>query len=695
MPQRDIRVPAEVSPTIDLKRMLPRYIIRRSTEVLERAARRRAEATKNGTWMALRDQIRERGRAYHGGMPFGKDGGALNDRIVSKHERPHYRLENVLFESLPGWEVNASVYLPVGQEPPYPAVVVPVGHSGKQFESYQIPAQVFARCGYAAVLFDPPGQASEKRPGNDHFHDGVRCYLTGHSSNRYFVIDALRCIDYLRTRDDVDTSNGVAMTGVSGGGVTTLWSTLFDERIACIAPSCCISPLVKHPVGDLYAGCPETHQFRRFADGLDQIDLVCAAMPVPTLAMAGQGDEVFHIEWTRGLCEEVAQAFASVGHADRFEFFEDAGGHEYSMAQALQFVRWMNRWLLGQPDRPVPEVTPEDCRMEPWEVVRCYPAPEENIFTINRQMARDLKDSRDSRPGRLEIGSAIRRALELPEEPPPVPSAITGEPFYTWLHYCQEVVLQPEEGIELPATFLYPIAEEDRSLTILYFDDRGRWEALRQSGPLARMAQFVNRDAPKLRAVFSVDLRGWGDTKPTPSPFDIAGWSGEGRPLAYISNAMGESLFAMRVRDALSALAYVRSREEVGPEEIVVAGHGMGAVVALHVAALAERLRGVIVEAPLACFQELTESERYTWPPDAFVPEVLKHYDLPELLAALAPTPALVVNPLDAVGQPVPDTAALFGHALSANRVLEVRTGLDGREAAQTQLEWLGGLEPT
>ena len=46
-----------------------------------------------------------------------------------------------------------------------------------------------------AVLFDPPGQASEKQTGNDHFIDGVRCYLVGETSSRYFVADALRCID--------------------------------------------------------------------------------------------------------------------------------------------------------------------------------------------------------------------------------------------------------------------------------------------------------------------------------------------------------------------------------------------------------------------------------------------------------------------------------------------------------------------
>ena len=172
--------------------MLQKHTIRRSVEYLRKAAERRERATREGTWDILKTELRTKAQSYFGDMPFGANGGELNSRQVSGFERQHYRVENVIFESLPGWEVNGSLYLPVDAEPPYPPVVVPVGHTGKQFEPYQIPAQVFARCGYAALLFDPPGQAGEKRSGNDHFRDGVRCYLTGHTSNRYFVIDALR-----------------------------------------------------------------------------------------------------------------------------------------------------------------------------------------------------------------------------------------------------------------------------------------------------------------------------------------------------------------------------------------------------------------------------------------------------------------------------------------------------------------------
>ena len=153
-------------------------------------------------------------------------------------------------------------------------------------------AGLCAQWASVAITFDPPGMAGEKHAGNDHFNDGVRCYLTGHSSNRYFVIDALRCIDYLATRDDVDLSNGVGMTGVSGGGTTTMFAALLDDRIALAGPSCCAVPNALHPVLDNYAPCAETLAAGRFK-AYDDIDLLVAAMPTPVLLMAGAGDEVF------------------------------------------------------------------------------------------------------------------------------------------------------------------------------------------------------------------------------------------------------------------------------------------------------------------------------------------------------------------------------------------------------------------
>ena len=218
--------------------------------------------------------------------------GPLNARIVGRGEGNGFRYENVLFESHPGWEVNATVYLPLTFDQPCPAVVVPVGHSGKQFESYQLPCQYFARAGFVAITFDPPGVAGEKQPGNDHFYDGVRCHLTGDTSSRYFVGDVLRAMDYLEKRDEVDPSHGFACTGVSGGGHSSIFAGLLDDRVTAVAPSCCMAPQRSLVLERSYSSCPETLMPGRLRDGLDDSDLLCALAPRPVLLMAGQGDEV-------------------------------------------------------------------------------------------------------------------------------------------------------------------------------------------------------------------------------------------------------------------------------------------------------------------------------------------------------------------------------------------------------------------
>ncbi len=131
-------------------------------------------------------------------------------------------------------------------------------------------------------------------------------------------------------------------------------------------------------------------------------------------------------------------------------------------------------------------------------------------------------------------------------------------------------------------------------------------------------------------------LRGWGDSAPAMYPYEMVGWGGLDRYVAYASAALGDPALAMRTRDALAALAYLRTRPEVEADRIVVCGRGLGGIVALHVAACDERVSGVIVWEGLISFRSLLEAEAYAWPADAFWPGILLRYDLPELAEALA-----------------------------------------------------------
>jgi len=625
------------APDSDLRTMLRRHVARRAAETVARGEARRLAAIGGKGLNEYRAQVRASLREMLGEMPFSSAGGAFNVRHVSRHVRDGYSIENVLYESLPGWDVNATLFLPDPARfaPPWPAIVIPVGHSGKQFASYQIPAQVFARSGYVALLFDPPGMSGEKREGNDHFRDGVRCYLTGATSQRFFVLDALRSIDYLATRGDVDMRRGVGMTGVSGGGFTTLYATLLDDRIRASGPSCFAAPELEHPLKDLYPPCPETLPFGLYPRGLDAVSLLAAASPTPLLMMAGAKDEVFKADWMERMARETERAYIAAHAADRFRFFLDAGGHAYSVEQAVEFVKWMDRWVRSTPGRALPPFDAAKIEMAPEELLRGKPRQQENMRTVASAEAARLAATRKI----TDISSAARGVARIAGEAPRVLSAKRSRPFLLWTDYAEEVLLKVDTDVELPATFLYPARRDAAVGGLLYFDDRGRWTDLAAGGVLARMSGFLSRDAVH-PAVLTVDLRGWGDTRPALAPYEAAGWAAPERWLAYVSAALGDPVLTMRIRDGVAALAWLRAQPGVDPERIVVGGRGMGGVVALHVAAIDGKLRGVFAHEHPASFRMLAESERTAWPHDAFLPGVLKHYDIPDLIANLT-TPVL------------------------------------------------------
>ncbi|MHB9035408.1 MAG: alpha/beta hydrolase [Armatimonadota bacterium] len=649
-----------VRPSVDLRDMLRQHIIERALRCTKWAKDRRRQLLNAGDVQEYCHDVKKVVDQFYGQLPVARNGAELQVTRISSFEKDGFRVENVLFDSFPGWQVNGSVYVPTNFEPPFPAVVFPADHSGKQYPTNQLPAQVLARSGYLTIAFDPPGADGEKQPGNDHFVDGVRSYLVGETSSRYFVTDAMRCIDYLESRDDVDISFGVAMTGVSGGGFTTMLCALLDDRIAAIGVSCCVSSAEDLYVTQCYAGCPETHMWGRYTMGVDDVDLLCAGYPKPTLVMAGIHDEVFRAADTERLAEEV-KAFYTAGNAEeRFEFLADNVGHCYTIDQARYFAGFLNRWLLDDPDREVPEILCGNLAMIAGEELSCHPDTGVNMRSITLQRANELEKKRA-----ISVEAVRKAAVEIVRHDitASMPECATGKTFRVFSHFYQQLLLRPEMGIEMPATFLYAV--DTPTSAVLHFDPLGRNRLLESHGLLAGAVNFLDQ-VHKGFAVLSVDLRGWGDSHPATYPYELAFWGSSDRWLAYMSAALGDGLMSMRIRDALASLAYLRSRPEIDPNRIVITGCGLGGVVALHTAMIDGRVGGVVIWDSLLSFKAILEKEDCAWPADAFMPNVLLRYDLPELTATL-PCPVHVLNPLDGAGQPiVPINVEMLN--VSANR---------------------------
>ena len=687
----DYGVPLPPQPQGDLRTTLYRHVIDRAVNGLGAGDVQRGRHLRGPEPHAYLEGIRRAVREAFGEMPFGRQGGPLHTELVSRHETGQCRIENVLFDSYPGWRVNASVFLP-HTAPPYRALVIPVGHSGKQFANYQIPARAYASLGYAAILFDPPGQASEKQPGNDHFRDGVRSFLLGLCPNRYFVLDALRCIDYLETRDDVDLSCGVGMTGVSGGGVTSLYAAVLDDRIACVGPSCCVNRMIEHPVGDSYSECPEKYWYGRVAAGVDSVDIALACYPRPMLYMAGRDDEVFTIESTRLLVDECAQAYELLGDRERFAFFEDTCGHAYSLDQVAKFDVWMRRWMAGEPKPEPVRLDPQDYPMLDYELLRCHPPAEANMYTISRELGRDLAARRlaeSARQAALRPSEVARGAVRrLVGETNGVVDWEETPPFRVWMQDHREVLCRVE-GLEFPVTLYRPHGETMPPVLVVVADDRGRAASIEAGGMSQQLSRMFDREAAgRLPAVAVADLPGWGDTQPAVVPYAATSWGSMDRFLSYLSYGLGDSVLALKTRCLVSLVRELRER--LGRPPVVLVGRGLGAPVAALAAALVDGAEALVLVDGLASFGHLLEEERYTWPAEAFLSRALAETDLPELLAALAAdgVGTTVINPRDGAGRVVP-AEALPDPAVDGVSIL---SDVDAAEAMRLMQDVLTGL---
>ncbi len=664
-----ISTPRPPRPTNDLRTQLTDRIVATALTGLEAGERRRAEAKAEGDWESFRESIRRHVFDAFGPLPFGPNGGPLKDRTVTRFETRHCIIENVLFESYPGWEINASLFIPRG-EGPFPAVVLPVGHSGKQFESYQIPAQAFASLGYIAVLFDPPGQSSEKQRGNDHFRDGVRSSLFGLTSNRFFVLDALRCIDYLETRNEADVSRGVGMSGVSGGGITTLFAALFDSRIACFGPSCCLNRLADHPVGDLYSGCPESFWLGRLRDGIDNVDIALASIPTPMLYMAGKHDEVFLIDATRRLVESLRQGYRDAGSADRFDYFEDESGHAYTLEQTARFVAWMNRWLnrrmLGSEPAATPAPNRGDFEMLDYEMLRCRPSEETTMYSIHRDLAASVETERlrrrtpESAPE--EVLGEVRAVVG---EAPAVDEWRESGVSRLWSQGFSEALARVE-GFDIPLSVFRPWPPKRPCASVLYIDEAGRGPAIESFGPAAQVTRMFERDPDvPLPALYAADLPGWGESRPLTAPYQTTPWGSMDRIHAYLSFGNGDGVLGIVSRCVAALAAEIARRSSSNVEGLVLVGRGLGAVGAILAAAISDIRFSLVAIAPFVSFRSLLDEEHYSRPAISFLPGALPAFDLPETLRALDASgrKVLVINPEDARGRPVDEANAteLYG----------------------------------
>ncbi len=655
--------------------MLQNEIVSACRASLSSGAKRRRSINSIEDWLSWRSDVLGIIKSAFPKIIFERNN-ELNVRIVSKFEFENFRIENVLFESLPGWEVNGTVYLPK-RRGKYPGVVCPTGHSAKTGENYQRPAQVFARNGYIAISFDPPGCAGEIAHLNDHFTNGLIGYLTGFWSQTHFVIDAIRCIDYLLTRDDIDNSAGISITGVSGGGVTSFFTALLDERVVFTAPVCCLNEHESLHLNDLYTSCPEQFGPGYISAGIDYVDYISAIAPRPCLIMGGKNDEVFDYRSTVRLFEEVKNVYKIIGHQDQCGLYiDEESGHAYSINMTNEAVKWMNRIIKKSDD--VSDLRDEQIFIIDQEKLLCRPSNKVNMFTINRDEAIRVKGDRKKVQNGLH--PLVEKLLGISADIKPLNVSLRSGSRRIWHALVEEVYIQSSSYTHLPGLMITHVEDKTPKPGMLWIDEYGKWSALRHDGFLCQALRIFADDClPEQPRILSLDVSGFGSLTPEPTAYDLAGWNDIERILTYLSIANSKPIMGLRVRDAICGLDYLASRPEVDIDKIIVGGRGIGAVVALHVACLRSYIKRVICMDSLSHYGAMTDKFPFSWRQSIIIPNILKYYDLPELISSLENMSVFVINPLDAQKSLLSQESADSLYGNSSNVI--IKCNVDGGSA--------------
>lgn len=589
----------------------------------------------------------------------------LAAQTIATHDRDGYRVENVMFQSWPNFWVTANLYIPTSGQSPYPGVISPCGHYplARMEPEYQCVYIDLVKAGFAVLAYDPIGQGERRQYWDpqtgqtevatastyEHSMPGQVLLLMGEDLTHYRVWDGMRAIDYLESRPEVDAPR-IACAGHSGGGTLTLFISALDERVKCAVVNEGGTvhrwPLEIRPETRVGPSDVEQNFFPGAKYGVDMPDLHVAIAPRPLLALIEQYNPRFN-----RAAEQIRQRYVQLGVADRFATEEANDPHAWTPKLRLATTRWLSRWLRHSPapqhEADLAIETPESLYCTPNGSLR-YSQIGDTIFSLilKKQATLPPERQRTSTEWKSEVAALLRfQKSNAPLEPRVL--VTTPRRGYS----VEKLEFLSEPGIYIPTWVFIPEQKARVYPTLLAFNDAGKQADGMEFGPYERLARPG-------QMVIACDVRGIGETKPPHSA--ASEWPGEFRQLfdvetaiTYMTWYMDECLFGMRVHDVIRSVDYALSRPDVDRERFRVAGKGAGALWVLFAAVLDSRISDVTAERGLLSYGTLARVDRYTHSAGIFVRDVLKHFDLPQLVAGLAGRKVTLVTPVDHLKRPV------------------------------------------
>lgn len=639
-------------------------------------------------WLARRDLLRSNLTKAWGGFPSSP--GPLNARILGQIEREDYRVEKVVFQTLPDVIMTANAYVPkvADRDSRLPAVLCVHGHwaGAKQDPVVQSRCIGLAKLGFFVLSVDAFGageRAIDKKLGEYHGEmTGAMLLPIGRPLSGIQVYENMRAVDYLQSRPEVDPQR-IGITGASGGGNQTMYAGGFDERFRCVVPTCSVGTYRAY----LSAAC-------------------CMCEVVPGAMQFTEEGDILGLAAQRGLMVtsatrdafqfSVEQATLSVARANHISQLLGnskvkhtiiESPHHYNQPMREAMYGWMSLHLKGQGDgSPIPEPA---IKTEDPEDIRCYPGTSrpDDFMTIPRFAFREAQEQLQNRRAGEDrrflddlthSTSVARRAEICKAETEKLIGILGGLPKTSPLNLVQlatvdagqpRIAYDSEPGIRLSAwTDAMPrTAGNDLAAKAVLLCDLDENSEVTFNGELARQLRASGWRVVVLEFRATARLSHPSDKIGNAIDHNSAEWSlWVGRPL------LGQ--WVWDIRRAIDAL---KESEGALPSQLAVVGVGSAGTVALAAAALDERIQRVAAVKSLATF---TSDQPYRGMRlGLMVPNVLRQVgDVSHIAALVAPRIAVVAGAVSGVGTPLPaqKLAHEFQHAREVYSKFEVSTNL-------------------
>ncbi|MNU29612.1 Acetyl xylan esterase (AXE1) [compost metagenome] len=605
-----------------------------------------------------------------GGLPEART--PLHAQTVGAISLDGFSLERVIFESQPGFHVTANLYVPATAGA-HPAVLLTPGHSADGKARGGVQAQIAAHLARRGVVvmfydvlghgerlqtFDPDrGVALAGGATGEHTMAFQQTLPTGDNPARYFVWDAMRGLDYLSSRADVDATRLGAL-GCSGGGTVSAYLAALDPRVKAAAAGCYVSDF-EHMIPTYGPQEGEQSLPDFIARGYNVTDWVLAAAPRP-FAIVSTHDDSFPLGGAEAAYEDARRFYRLFDAEDHVQWIVGPGGHGALAPIASQIVGFFLKTLNGD-EAPVvmDEVripAPNDLRVtNTGQVSTAFEA--QTVQTLSRQRADRLRPPALPSGGtgpeaRAELAGRIRDVARVAAVPgAPAPSVAFFQRDQRQGYRIDALRMTREAGISLDG--FYACHEgAPRPAMVLLTDEPP--EALRQPGGL------IDQYAERGWNVFALRPRGWGGTEEVKSAL-VGDWG----LLSLRALLVGKTIPGMRMDDAVQAINWLVAQPSVDASRIALHGSGIMGPVALQAGVLDSRVQRIILDSALASYRDIVDAPVSLDTPEVNLPGVLKQYDLPDLAAAMPPGSVVVSSPLDSRGRAL-DAArrrALFGRS--------------------------------